>query len=47
MYASTEGASILAMLGDFDFFDLFADRGTVTGTVFTDHSNFLGMFSLY
>lgn len=45
-YTSTERASVFAVLGDFELLDLLTEGSTVSGTVLTDNSYFLGMFSL-
>jgi hypothetical protein len=43
---STERASVFAVLGDFDLLDLFTEGRTVTGSVFTDYTDFLSVLSL-
>jgi hypothetical protein len=45
-YLAAKGASIGGVLGDFLLFHLFSEGGTVTGTVFTDNTDFLGSFGL-
>lgn len=47
MYASAEGASVLAVLGDFDLLDLLTDGGAVTGSVLAHDTDFLGVLGLY
>jgi len=37
-------ASVLCMLGDFTFLDLFSERSTVAGAVATRAADFLGAF---
>lgn len=42
---ATERASILSMLAYFNFFTIFLREATITGPIFTDHSNLLGVFN--
>ena len=39
---AAEGASVLAVLGDFHLLDHLTQGGTITGTIFTNDSNLLG-----
>lgn len=45
-YLSTERASILGVLGDFNLLDLLTQRGTIASTVFTRNAYFLGTLGL-
>jgi hypothetical protein len=43
---TAESASVLAVLGDFNLLDLLTEGRTVTGTVLSDNSGFLGTLGL-
>jgi len=45
-HLSAEGASVLAVLGDFHLLDHLTEGGTITGTIFTNDSNLLGALGL-
>lgn len=45
-HLSAERASVLAVLGDFHLLDHLTQRGTITGTIFTNDSNLLGALGL-
>ena len=44
MYLSAERTGVRGVLGDFHLLDLLTERRTVSHTVFTDDSSFLGTF---
>lgn len=46
IYSSAEAASVSSVLGDFHLLDLLTKGGTVTGTVLTNNTNFLGTLRL-
>lgn len=45
-HLSTEGAGVLGVLGDFDLLHHLTQRGSVTGTIFTDDSDLLRALGL-
>lgn len=45
-HLAAEGASVLAVLRDFHLLDHLTQRGTITGTIFTNDSNLLGALGL-
>jgi len=45
-HLAAEGASVLAVLGDFHLLDHLTQGGTITGTIFTNDSNLLGALGL-
>mgnify|MGYP006983679387 CR=1 FL=1 len=45
-FLSAKLASVCGVLVDFDLLDLFTDRSTISGTVFTDDSDLLSSLSL-
>lgn len=46
VYLSTERASVLAVLGDFDLLHHLTQGSTITGTIFTGDSDLLGALCL-
>jgi hypothetical protein len=42
---ATESAGVTGVLCDFHLLDLFSERGTVTGTVFSSNADLLGAFA--
>lgn len=45
-YLAAERAGIFAVLRDFHLLDHLTQRGTITGTIFTNDSNLLGALGL-
>ena len=45
IYLAAELAVVACVLGDFHLLHTLTERGTITGAVFADDSDFLGTFS--
>lgn len=45
-HLATEGAGVLGVLADLNLFHHLPERGTITGTVFTNNSHLLGALGL-
>lgn len=46
VYLSAEGAGVLGVLRDFDLLDHLPQRGTISGTIFTNDSDLLRTLGL-